>query len=41
MRELRAAIEAGDFAARAGRLVAERKRYNSALSPEDSQEDLP
>ena len=41
MRELRAAIEAGDLAARAARLVAERKRYNSALSPEDFQEDRP
>jgi queuine tRNA-ribosyltransferase len=41
MRELRAAIEAGEFAARAARLVAERKRYNSPLSPEDSEEDRP
>jgi queuine tRNA-ribosyltransferase len=39
MRELRAAIEAGELAARAARLVADRKRYNSPLSPEDSQED--
>jgi queuine tRNA-ribosyltransferase len=39
MRDLRAAIEAGMFAERAGRLIEERKRYNSALSPEDSQED--
>ena len=39
MRELREAIEAGELAARAARLVAERKRYNSPLSPEDSQED--
>jgi hypothetical protein len=41
MRELRAAIEAGEFATRAARLVAERKRYNSPLSPEDSEEDRP
>jgi queuine tRNA-ribosyltransferase len=41
MRELRAAIEAGDLAARAARLVAERTRYNAPLSPEDSQEDRP
>jgi queuine tRNA-ribosyltransferase len=41
MRELRAAIEAGELAARAARLIEERKRYNSALSPEDSQEDRP
>ncbi|HEX4928554.1 MAG TPA: tRNA guanosine(34) transglycosylase Tgt [Burkholderiales bacterium] len=39
MRELRAAIEAGELASCAARLIAERKRYNSALSPEDSQED--
>ena len=39
MRELRAAVEAGEFATRAARLVAERKRYNFALSPEDSPED--
>ncbi len=39
MRELREAIEAGELAARAARLVAERKRYNSPLFPEDSQED--
>ena len=39
MRELRAAVEAGEFATRAARLVAERKRYNCALSPEDSPED--
>ena len=30
------AIEAGTLAATAARLLAERKRYNSALSPEDS-----
>ena len=41
MRELRAAIEAGRFAAHAARLIEERKRYNSALSPEDFQEDRP
>ncbi len=41
MRELRAAIEAGDLAAHAARLVAERKRYNPPLSPEDSPEDRP
>ena len=39
MRELRAAIEAGELAATAKRLVQERKRYNSALSPEHSEED--
>jgi len=39
MRELRAAVEAGEFAARAARLLAERNRYNCALSPEDSPED--
>jgi queuine tRNA-ribosyltransferase len=39
MRELRGAIEAGRFAASAARLIEERKRYNAALSPEDSQED--
>jgi queuine tRNA-ribosyltransferase len=39
MQSLRAAIEAGRFAATAERLVAERKRYNSALPPEHSQED--
>ena len=39
MRELREAIEAGELAARAARLVAERKRYNSRLSHEDSRED--
>jgi queuine tRNA-ribosyltransferase len=33
---LRGAIEAGTLAATAARLLAERKRYNSALSPEDS-----
>ncbi|HET7198485.1 MAG TPA: tRNA guanosine(34) transglycosylase Tgt [Burkholderiales bacterium] len=41
MGELRAAIEAGELARRAQRLAAERKRYNSPLSPEDSQEDRP
>jgi queuine tRNA-ribosyltransferase len=41
MRELRAAIEAGALAPRAARLVAERKRYNAPLSPEDSPEDRP
>jgi queuine tRNA-ribosyltransferase len=39
MRALRAAIEAGTLAASAERLVAERTRYNSALSPEHPQED--
>jgi queuine tRNA-ribosyltransferase len=39
MQTLRAAIEAGSFAATAERLVAERKRYNSALRPEQSEED--
>jgi queuine tRNA-ribosyltransferase len=34
MRTLRAAIEAGALATAAARLLAERKRYNSALSPE-------
>ena len=41
MQELRAAIEAGELAACAARLLAERKRYNLPLSPEDSQEDRP
>jgi len=36
MQTLRAAIEAGTLAATAERLLAERKRYNSALSPEPS-----
>jgi queuine tRNA-ribosyltransferase len=36
MQTLRAAIEAGTLAASAERLLAERKRYNSALSPEQS-----
>ncbi len=39
LRGLREAIEAGALAARAARLIEERKRYNSPLSPEDSQED--
>ena len=39
MRTLRAAIEAGTLAASAARLMEERNRYNSALSPEHSQED--
>jgi len=39
MQTLRAAIEAGTLAASAARLLAERKRYNSALSPEPSEED--
>jgi queuine tRNA-ribosyltransferase len=39
MRELRGAIEAGQLAACAARLIEERKRYNSPLSPEDSEED--
>jgi queuine tRNA-ribosyltransferase len=39
MQTLRAAIEASTFGATAQRLVAERNRYNSALSPEHSQED--
>jgi queuine tRNA-ribosyltransferase len=39
MRELRAAIERGELAAAAARLLAERRRYNAALSPEDSLED--
>jgi queuine tRNA-ribosyltransferase len=45
MRALRAAIEAGELAPSARRLIAERKRYNFALSPEhsenDSEEDRP
>ena len=36
MQTLRAAIEAGTLARTAERLLAERKRYNSALSPEQS-----
>jgi queuine tRNA-ribosyltransferase len=36
MRTLRAAIEAGTLAAAAERLLADRKRYNFALSPEHS-----
>jgi queuine tRNA-ribosyltransferase len=36
MQTLRAAIEAGTLPASAERLLAERKRYNSALSPEHS-----
>src|SRR6266480_1064332 len=36
MQTLRAAIEAGTLAASAARLLAERNRYNSALSPEQS-----
>jgi queuine tRNA-ribosyltransferase len=39
MRTLRAAIEAGTLASSAARLLAERKRYNSALSTEHSEED--
>ncbi|HYX64990.1 MAG TPA: tRNA guanosine(34) transglycosylase Tgt [Burkholderiales bacterium] len=39
MRALRSAIEAGRFATTAARLLEERKRYNPALSPENSQED--
>ena len=39
MQNLRAAIEAGRFAATAKRLVAERKRYTSALPLEQSEED--
>ena len=39
MRSLRAAIEAGDFAPSAARLLAERRRYNSAL-PAAPDEDL-
>jgi queuine tRNA-ribosyltransferase len=39
MRTLRAAIEVGSLAATAQRLVAERNRYNSALSPEHFEED--
>ena len=39
MRELRTAIEQGTFAERSGRLIAERRRYNSAPSPESSEED--
>jgi queuine tRNA-ribosyltransferase len=37
MRTLRAAIEAGTLASTAARLAAERKRYNSALPPEQSE----
>ena len=37
MRTLRDAIEAGTLAATAQRLLVERRRYNSALSSEDSQ----
>ena len=39
MQTLRAAIEAGTLGATAERLRAERRRYNSALSPEQSAED--
>ena len=39
MRTLRAAIEAGTLAATAERLLAERNRYNSALSAASSEED--
>jgi queuine tRNA-ribosyltransferase len=39
MRTLRVAIETGDFAATAKRLLAERSRYNSALSAQFPDED--
>ncbi|MBV9192322.1 MAG: tRNA guanosine(34) transglycosylase Tgt [Betaproteobacteria bacterium] len=39
MRTLRGAIEAGTLSSTAERMIAERKRYNSALSPEQSEED--
>ena len=39
MRALRDAIGAGTLAATARRLIEERKRYNSALSPEQSNEE--
>jgi queuine tRNA-ribosyltransferase len=39
MRSLRAAIEGGGLQARAARLLEERKRYNSALSPQFQDED--
>jgi queuine tRNA-ribosyltransferase len=39
MQSLRSAIQAGDFAASAARLAAERNRYNSALSAASSEED--
>ena len=39
MRTLRGAIEAGTLGAVAQRLLTERKRYNSALSPEQFEED--
>ena len=39
MRTLRGAIEAGTLSSTAERLIAERKRYNSALSPEQLEED--
>ena len=41
MRELRGAIEAADFLSRSRRLMEERKRYNSPLSPGNPQEDRP
>jgi queuine tRNA-ribosyltransferase len=39
MRSLRSAIEAGTLGTTAERLIAERKRYNSPLSPEQSNEE--
>jgi queuine tRNA-ribosyltransferase len=39
MARLRAAIEAGTLASTAARLLAERRRYNSALSAEQSEEE--
>jgi queuine tRNA-ribosyltransferase len=39
MRELRAAIEAGTLAATSQRLLAERRSYNSALSPQLPEEE--
>jgi queuine tRNA-ribosyltransferase len=39
MHALRAAIEAGSLAGSAERLLAERNRYNSALSPQSPDED--
>ena len=39
MQALRRAIEAGSFAPAAARLLAERTRYNSALSAASPEED--
>ncbi len=38
MRTLRDAVAAGTLAATGERLIAERKRYNSALPPEQSED---